>query len=247
MSSRPPANGAMKMAVHHRARQAERNHGTRKGSRAHRSGQRSSGRDAISSRRSPARATADRTGYDFRSGPMGIRSRADERADGGAAAAAISSWSSRTIPRGSHGWCVKKWSLVALTARQDWECSGNLTRRRQLHLEIERLKKVAGIVDSPEKAAAKRALLEKLGSCRRVRRERKWSAQLEREFERRSWHGQTASDRASTARRKPMICSIPWKTFAARSWKQYERARPAGTLSSVLALVWRFALGQLAS
>jgi hypothetical protein len=35
--------------------------------------------------------------------------------------------------------------------------------RRRFHAEIDRLKKAAGIVDSPQKAAAKRALLEKLG------------------------------------------------------------------------------------
>jgi class 3 adenylate cyclase len=49
-----------------------------------------------------------------------------------------------------------------VTAKQDWEMQWEAERRR-LHGEIERLKKAAGISDSPEKAAAKRALLEKLG------------------------------------------------------------------------------------
>jgi hypothetical protein len=48
------------------------------------------------------------------------------------------------------------------TARQDWEMQWEAERRR-LRAEIDRLKKAAGITDSPQKAAAKRALLEKLG------------------------------------------------------------------------------------
>jgi hypothetical protein len=48
------------------------------------------------------------------------------------------------------------------TAKQDWEMQWEAERRR-FHAEIERLKKAAGIIDSPQKAAAKRALLEKLG------------------------------------------------------------------------------------
>jgi len=48
------------------------------------------------------------------------------------------------------------------TAKQDWEMQWEAERRR-LNAEIDRLRKSAGITDSPEKAAAKRALLEKLG------------------------------------------------------------------------------------
>jgi class 3 adenylate cyclase len=48
------------------------------------------------------------------------------------------------------------------TARQDWEMQWEAERRR-LHAEIDRLKKAAGMTDSPQKAAAKRAILEKLG------------------------------------------------------------------------------------
>jgi len=70
-----------------------------------------------------------------------------------------------------------------VTARQDWEMQWESERRR-LHLEIERLKKVAGIVDSPEKAAAKRALLEKLGKLPAGSSGAGNSAaQLERDFE----------------------------------------------------------------
>ena len=48
------------------------------------------------------------------------------------------------------------------TAKQDWEMQWEAERRR-FHAEIDRLKKAAGLTDSPQKAAAKRALLEKLG------------------------------------------------------------------------------------
>jgi class 3 adenylate cyclase len=69
------------------------------------------------------------------------------------------------------------------TAKQDWELQWEAERRR-LVAEIDRLRKAAGIVDSPEKAAAKRALLEKLG---KVPADPSGSArsftQLEREFE----------------------------------------------------------------
>jgi len=51
-----------------------------------------------------------------------------------------------------------------VTAKQDWEMQWEAERRR-LRGEIERLKKAAGIIDSPEKAAAKRALLERLGKA----------------------------------------------------------------------------------
>jgi hypothetical protein len=75
------------------------------------------------------------------------------------------------------------------TAKQDWDLQWEAERRR-LVAEIDKLKKAAGITDSPEKAAAKRALLEKLGklppdpsgSARSF-------AHLEREFEvaKRGW------------------------------------------------------------
>ena len=48
------------------------------------------------------------------------------------------------------------------TAKQDWDMQWDAERRR-FHAEIEKLKRAAGIIDSPQKAAAKRALLEKLG------------------------------------------------------------------------------------
>jgi class 3 adenylate cyclase len=47
-------------------------------------------------------------------------------------------------------------------ARQDWEMQWDAERRR-LHAEIDQLKKTTGLTDSPQKAAAKRAILEKLG------------------------------------------------------------------------------------
>ena len=76
-----------------------------------------------------------------------------------------------------------------VTAKQDWDLQWEAERRR-LVTEIDRLKKASGLTDSPEKAAAKRALLEKLGklppdptgSARSF-------AHLEREFEvaKRGW------------------------------------------------------------
>jgi class 3 adenylate cyclase len=70
-----------------------------------------------------------------------------------------------------------------VTAKQDWEMQWEAERRR-MRGEIERLKKAAGIIDSPEKAAAKRALLEKLGKAPVGSSGHGNSiAQLERDFE----------------------------------------------------------------
>jgi hypothetical protein len=70
-----------------------------------------------------------------------------------------------------------------VTAKQDWEMQWEAERRR-MHGEIERLKKAAGIIDSPEKAAAKRVLLEKLGKLPAGSSGHGNSiAQLERDFE----------------------------------------------------------------
>jgi class 3 adenylate cyclase len=70
-----------------------------------------------------------------------------------------------------------------VTAKQDWEMQWEAERRR-LRGEIERLKKAAGIIDSPEKAAAKRALLERLGKAPAgSSRHGNSIAQLERDFE----------------------------------------------------------------
>jgi len=75
------------------------------------------------------------------------------------------------------------------TAKQDWDLQWEAERRRLL-TEIDRLKKAAGLTDSPEKAAAKRALLEKLG---KIPSDPSGSARsfahLEREFEnaKRGW------------------------------------------------------------
>jgi class 3 adenylate cyclase len=70
-----------------------------------------------------------------------------------------------------------------VTAKQDWEMQWEAERRR-LHGEIERLKKAAGITDSPEKAAAKRVLLEKLGKLPKGASGYGNSmAQLERDFD----------------------------------------------------------------
>jgi class 3 adenylate cyclase len=70
-----------------------------------------------------------------------------------------------------------------VTAKQDWEMQWEAERRR-LHGEIERLKKAAGLTDSPEKAAAKRVLLEKLGKMPKGSSGYGNSmAQLERDFD----------------------------------------------------------------
>ncbi len=69
------------------------------------------------------------------------------------------------------------------TARQDWELQWEAERRR-LQAEIDRLKKAAGITDSPQKAAAKQAILEKLGKLPAGTSGRGNSiANLEKEFE----------------------------------------------------------------
>ena len=68
------------------------------------------------------------------------------------------------------------------TARQDWEMQWEAERRR-LRAEIDRLKKAAGITDSPQKAAAKRALLEKLGKLPAGSSGPKSVLALERDFE----------------------------------------------------------------
>ena len=67
-------------------------------------------------------------------------------------------------------------------ARQDWEMQWEAERRR-LQAEIDQLKKTAGLVDSPQKAAAKRAILEKLGKLPAGSSGPKSILALERDFE----------------------------------------------------------------
>jgi class 3 adenylate cyclase len=77
----------------------------------------------------------------------------------------------------------EKLELRLTAAKQDWEMQWESERRR-LHAEIDRLKKGAGISVNPQKDAAKRALLERLGKLPAESKEQvKTATQWEKEIE----------------------------------------------------------------